>query len=216
MGRLERLRQVNLQIQDPDTPEDEVRQLIDEGVAVVSQSFGLHSTEVAGAQTPPELVYDLVTRNDRETQRILDNTVMLLFPNFNPDGQIMVTDWYYENRGTEYEGIGLGLPVFVQNFRRILCFNHVQEVGVAIVIVTDILVVKPRQADTVKLGPFVLVVPVRDHNLAVGIEIGKHQHDGVVEDSLRFTVIACHKVVKKLRWRLRTCYFSRVQPKRLK
>jgi hypothetical protein len=74
---------------------------------VISQSFGLHSTEVAGAQTPPELVYDLVTRNDDETQRILDNTVMLMFPNFNPDGQIMVTDWYYENKGTEFEGVGL-------------------------------------------------------------------------------------------------------------
>ena len=107
MNRLERLRQINLRIQDPAAPGDEVRRLIDEGVAVVSQSFGLHSTEVAGAQTPPELVYDLVTRDDSETQRILDNTVMLLFPNFNPDGQIMVTDWYYENKGTEYEGVGL-------------------------------------------------------------------------------------------------------------
>ena len=107
MNRLERLRQVNLRIQDPTAPEDEVRRLIDEGVAVVSQSFGLHSTEVAGAQTPPELVYDLVTRDDSETRRILDNTVMLMFPNFNPDGQIMVTDWYYENKGSEFEGVGL-------------------------------------------------------------------------------------------------------------
>ena len=107
MDRLERLREVNLRIQDPGTPEDTVRLLIDEGVAVVSQSFGLHSTEVAGAQTPVELVYDMVTRNDSETQRILDNTIMLMFPNFNPDGQIMVTDWYYENKGTEYEGVGL-------------------------------------------------------------------------------------------------------------
>ena len=107
MGRLERLRQVNLRIQDPDTPEPEVRRLISEGVAVVSQSFGLHSTEVAGAQTAPELAYDLVTRNDDEARRILDNTIMLMFPNFNPDGQVMVTDWYYENKGTEFEGVGL-------------------------------------------------------------------------------------------------------------
>ena len=107
MARLERLREVNLRIQDPDTPESEVRRLIREGVAVVSQSFGLHSTEVAGAQTPPELTFDLATRNDDETRRILDNTVMIMFPNFNPDGQIMVTDWYYENKGTDYEGVGL-------------------------------------------------------------------------------------------------------------
>ena len=107
MSRLERLRLVNLRIQNPRTPEEEVRRLIDDGVAVVSQSFGLHSSEVAGTQTPPELAYDLLTRNDAETQRILDNTILLLFPNFNPDGQIMVTDWYYENKGTEFEGAGL-------------------------------------------------------------------------------------------------------------
>jgi len=107
MGRHERQRLVNLRIQDPGTPEEEVRRLIDEGVAVVSQSFGLHSSEVAGTQTPPEFAYDLLTRNDAETQRILDNTILLMFPNFNPDGQIMVTDWYYENKGTEFEGAGL-------------------------------------------------------------------------------------------------------------
>ena len=107
MSRLENLRLVNLRIQDPKTPEEEVRRLIDEGVAVVSQSFGLHSSEVAGTQTPPELAYDLLTRSDAETQRILDNTILLMFPNFNPDGQIMVTDWYYENKGTEFEGSGL-------------------------------------------------------------------------------------------------------------
>ena len=73
----------------------------------MSQSFGLHSTEVAGAQTAPELAYDFLSRDDEETQRILDNTILLLFPNFNPDGQIMVTDWYYKNKGTEFEGVGL-------------------------------------------------------------------------------------------------------------
>ena len=81
MDRLERLREVNLRIQDPGTPEDTVRLLIDEGVAVVSQSFGLHSTEVAGAQTPVELVYDMVTRNDSETQlsrECLDHFVLPL------------------------------------------------------------------------------------------------------------------------------------------
>jgi len=107
MENLERLREVNLMIQDPHRSESEVEALIEEGVAVVSQSFGLHSTEVAAAQTAPELAYDFATRNDEETQRILDNTVMLMFPCFNPDGQIMVTDWYYKNKGTEFEGVGI-------------------------------------------------------------------------------------------------------------
>jgi hypothetical protein len=55
----------------------------------------------------PELTYDLISRTDEETQRILDNVVFFLIPSFNPDGQIMVTDWYRKNLGTEYEGGGL-------------------------------------------------------------------------------------------------------------
>ncbi|MFQ5792082.1 MAG: M14 family zinc carboxypeptidase, partial [Acidobacteriota bacterium] len=88
MAHLERLRELNLRIQDPRVPETDIKRLIGEGKAVVSQSFGLHATEVGGAQTAPELTYDLLTRDDEETLRILDNTILLLFPCFNPDGQI--------------------------------------------------------------------------------------------------------------------------------
>ncbi|MGH9323350.1 MAG: M14 family metallopeptidase [Vicinamibacteria bacterium] len=104
MENLERLREVNLRIQSPDTPEGEIEKLIHEGRAVVSESFGLHATEVSGAQTAPELTYDLLARDDEETLRILDQTILLLFPCFNPDGQIMVADWYQKNLGTEFEG----------------------------------------------------------------------------------------------------------------
>lgn len=107
LANLERLREVNLRIQDPSTPESEVRNLIEEGKAVISQSLGLHSTEVAGAQTAPELAYDFLSRDDAETRRILDETILLMFPCFNPDGQIMVTDWYRKYLDTEYEGVRL-------------------------------------------------------------------------------------------------------------
>jgi hypothetical protein len=104
MAKLERLREVNLRLQDPAVSEAEIEKLVGEGRAVVSQSFGLHATEVGGAQTAPELTYDLLSRDDEETLRILDNTILLLFPCFNPDGQIMVADWYQKTLGTEFEG----------------------------------------------------------------------------------------------------------------
>jgi murein tripeptide amidase MpaA len=52
--------------------------------------MSLHATEIGGAQMAPELAWDLVTRTDEETRRILDNVVFLMVPSFNPDGQIMV------------------------------------------------------------------------------------------------------------------------------
>jgi hypothetical protein len=104
MRNLNRLRQVNLRLQDPAVSERDLEALLREGKVVVSESFGLHATEVGGAQTAPEFTYDLVARDDEETLRILDNTILILFPCFNPDGQIMVTDWYRKNLGTEFEG----------------------------------------------------------------------------------------------------------------
>ncbi|HXV63390.1 MAG TPA: M14 metallopeptidase family protein [Vicinamibacteria bacterium] len=105
---LEAIREMNQKLSDPRGLTDaEVERLITEGKAVVSQSFGLHSTEVAAAQTAPEHAYDLANRDDAETLAILDNVVYLMFPCFNPDGQIMVTDWYNQTVGGEYEGTSL-------------------------------------------------------------------------------------------------------------
>ena len=81
--------------------------IVSRGKVVLSQSYGLHSTEVAGAQTGPEVAYGLASRDDEDTERILDNVIHLMFPCFNPDGQIMVTDWYNQTLNTEHEGSGL-------------------------------------------------------------------------------------------------------------
>ena len=105
LSKLERLRQVNSQISDPrGLSEAQVRALVAEGKAVICQSMSLHATEIGGTQMAPELAYDLLARKDEETQRILDNVVFLMVPSFNPDGEIMVHDWYQKTLGTEYEG----------------------------------------------------------------------------------------------------------------
>ena len=69
--------------------------------------MSLHASEIAATQMSAELAYDLVCGTDRETTEILENTIFLMIPCFNPDGQIMVTDWYNEYVGTEYEGTPL-------------------------------------------------------------------------------------------------------------
>jgi hypothetical protein len=105
MAKLDRLRQINNTISDPrGVPEAEIKKLVAEGKAVICQSMSLHATEIGGTQMAPELAFDLLTRRDEETQRILDNVIFLMVPCFNPDGEIMVTDWYNKYLGTEYEG----------------------------------------------------------------------------------------------------------------
>ncbi len=108
MARLEQLRQVNTRISDPrGFPEDEIKRNVAEGKAVICQSMSLHASEIGGTQMAPELAYDLITRQDEEARRILDNVIFLMVPSFNPDGEIMVADWYQKTLGTEYEGSDL-------------------------------------------------------------------------------------------------------------
>ena len=103
MARLEEIRMQSWKLAHPKgVPEEEINEIIENGVAVVSMSMSIHATEVGGTQMAPELAWELVSLP--ENKQILDNTVLLMFPCFNPDGQIMVTEFYERYLGTEYEG----------------------------------------------------------------------------------------------------------------
>lgn len=108
LARLDEFQRMNALLSDPrGAAEADIQNAIQNGRAVVVQSLCLHSTEVAASQTAAEVAYDMVVREDEDMQRILDNTISIMIPCFNPDGEIMVTDWYNETVGTDYEGVGL-------------------------------------------------------------------------------------------------------------
>lgn len=105
LARLETLRKWNLELADPrGVPEAEIRRVVLQGKGVVLQSMSMHANEIGGSQMAPELIYDLVARTDAEATRILDNVISIMVPSFNPDGQILMTDWYNKYLGTPYEG----------------------------------------------------------------------------------------------------------------
>lgn len=115
IANLDHLQKINKTISNPkDLSEDQIAPFIEEGKAVIFQSMSLHASEVGGTQMTPELTYDLLTRNDSETKRILDNVLFFMIPSLNPDGQVMITDWYNETVGTEYEG--LRMPFLYQKY----------------------------------------------------------------------------------------------------
>ena len=108
LANLDELQKINQELSDPRGITDEIiQQHIKNGKAVVFQSMSLHASEVGGTQMSPELAFDLLTKTDDETQRILDEVLFFMVPSFNPDGQIMITDWYNETLGTEYEGLSM-------------------------------------------------------------------------------------------------------------
>ena len=73
------------------------------GKAVVVITTTVHATEIGASQMVPEAVYKLATSEDPAVLKILANTILVLVPSLNPDGQIMVTDWYNKYLGTKYE-----------------------------------------------------------------------------------------------------------------
>jgi len=106
MANLDRIREMSWRIAHPDgLSEDEVEEIVREGKTVVAMTMSIHASEVGGTQMAPELVYDVATSPEYEEVR--RSTVLLVFPSFNPDGQIMVTDWYNEHLDTEYEGVAI-------------------------------------------------------------------------------------------------------------
>ncbi len=77
--------------------DEEAKKLSLEGKPVVWIDGGLHANETVGTQQLIESYYQLVSRNDPETIRILDD-VIILFSQVNPDGQELMSDWYMQEK----------------------------------------------------------------------------------------------------------------------
>jgi len=75
-----------------------------EGKTILLITCNIHSTEIGSSQMAMEWAYKLATAQDPETLKRLNDSIVLLVPSLNPDGQIMVTDWYRKYLGTKYEG----------------------------------------------------------------------------------------------------------------
>jgi hypothetical protein len=78
-------------------------EIVHQGKAVVVITNSIHATEIGASQMVVELVHHLATDNSPQVKKILDNVIFVLVPCLNPDGQIMVTDWFNKNLGTPFE-----------------------------------------------------------------------------------------------------------------
>jgi hypothetical protein len=109
LGRLEHYREVNRRLFDPRTisSQAEADKLIDEARLIVLVTCSIHAPEIGATQMALEAVHRLATDNSPRTRHVLDNVIFLLVPSLNPDGQILVTDWYNKTAGTPHENAPL-------------------------------------------------------------------------------------------------------------
>ena len=82
---------------------EQARALARQGKVTAVINHNIHSTEIGSSQTGVRLIYELATNESDVTRQIRDNVITVLIPSSNPDGQMMVTDWYEQNLGTDFE-----------------------------------------------------------------------------------------------------------------
>ncbi len=113
--KLDRYREISRRLATVDgISDDQARALAKEGKAVVWFDGGLHATEVLGAHQLIETVYQLVSRNDPETLRFLDDLVILAV-HANPDGMQLVSSWYMRRQEPARRSTD-GLPVLYEKY----------------------------------------------------------------------------------------------------
>ena len=93
--------------------------------------------------------------------------------------------------------------------------DHIHEVRVTVVVVTNVRVIEPGESRPFMLGVERLVVPVGDHDLAIWVEARKHQVDDVIQDALGILVVPGGEIVGDLGAGLRARDLGRVKTVRL-
>ena len=95
-SQLDRYKEISQKLGRAEISESEAKALVKEGKPIVWIDGGLHANEVVGAQQVIETLYQLASRNDEETLKILDEVIILLV-HVNPDGMEIMSDWYMSN-----------------------------------------------------------------------------------------------------------------------
>jgi hypothetical protein len=105
IAKKDRYKEISKKLADPrGCSAQQIDDFVSEGKTIVLVTCNIHATEIAATQMAMEWAYALVTAQDEETKRRLDNMILLLMPSINPDGQIMEVEWYKKYLGTVYEG----------------------------------------------------------------------------------------------------------------
>ncbi|MFQ5778825.1 MAG: M14 family zinc carboxypeptidase, partial [Terriglobia bacterium] len=111
LARLDEIKATQRRLAYPyDLSEEEAQRLAWNSPAVLFITCNIHSTEIGSSQMVLELVHRLATERSPWMENVLANVVFLLVPSFNPDGQIMVVDWYNRTKDGENPWATMSMP----------------------------------------------------------------------------------------------------------
>ena len=93
-SRLEEIRSQHIRLSNSKNQDIDVSKM----PIVVYQGFSVHGDEPSGANASLLLMYHLLASDSDQTKELLDNTVILLDPSFNPDGLQRFSQWANMNK----------------------------------------------------------------------------------------------------------------------
>ena len=93
-SNLEKIREEHIKLSDSKNEGIDVSKM----PIVVYQGFSVHGDEPSGSNASLLLMYHLLASDSNETQQLLENTVILLDPSFNPDGLQRFSQWANMNK----------------------------------------------------------------------------------------------------------------------
>src|SRR5262245_8356708 len=106
LKKFDRLVEINRRLYDSrGLSEAEAQKLAMEGKPFYFIYATIHSTEVSNGQAIINIVHRLATSNSPQIKEILDNSVVLMVPSQNPDGQHLVIDHWYKTKGTPFNRV---------------------------------------------------------------------------------------------------------------
>jgi len=108
ISRLDELQDINRQLAtNGELSPAERDNLVERGRVFFLFTLSMHSTEVGPSQSAPLITYELITSEDPEIRKILDEAVYMFVPCHNPDGMNMIVENYHNYKYTQYEGASL-------------------------------------------------------------------------------------------------------------
>lgn len=112
-AKLDRYKEISQTLARAEITKEEAEKLSVEGKPVVWIDGGLHANEVVGPHQLIETLYQLASRTDTETMKILDNVIILLV-HANPDGMEIMSDWYMRKEDSTKRD--QNIPVLYQKY----------------------------------------------------------------------------------------------------
>ncbi len=100
LERLDEILAANKELADPENLTDARRaEIVQNNPAVIWYSFGVHGNEASCGEVSMQFAYTLAAAVNEEVEDILDNCVIVVDPQVNPDGQSRYVAWYENAMG---------------------------------------------------------------------------------------------------------------------